>query len=74
MRPGNIQSGAGQLKDATEKLSLAWQSVREVWKDKQAAEIEEEVIVPLLDEVANLLPAINEISSVMGAAVRSCEE
>lgn len=74
MPAGNLQSPAGQLKDATQKLSLAWQDVRDAWKDAQAVQFEEDVILPLLEEVQGVLPAIDQMSAIMAAARRAVEE
>ena len=74
MRPGNLHSGAGQLKDAAEKLHLAWMTAREAWNDHQAIEFEEEVLTPLFDAVRGVMPAIDQMSVTMNTATRSCEE
>lgn len=71
---GNLQSGAGQLKDATQKLALAWETVREAWADQKAEQFEEEVIEPLLNEVATVMPAIDQMSTTMLSAKRALEE
>ena len=74
MRTGNLSAGAGQLKDASEKLSLAWQTARESWTDQQALELEETVLMPLFEAVLNVMPAIDQMQSAMYTAVRACEE
>lgn len=71
---GNLSSGAGQLKDATQKLALAWEAVREAWADQKAEQFEEEVIEPLLNEVATVMPAIDQMSNTMRSAKRALEE
>lgn len=71
---GNLQSGAGQLKDATQKLILAWQTVRESWDDQQAVRFEEEHITPLLDEISAVMPAIDQMSTTLFAARRALDE
>ena len=74
MLVGNLQSGAGQLKDATQKLSLAWQTVRESWVDQKAIQLEEEIIVPLLEEISAVMPVIDQMSATLHAAKRALEE
>lgn len=74
MPVGNLQSGAGQLKDATQKLSLAWQTVREAWRDQQAQRFEEKYVVPMLEELAAVMPAIDQMSATLMAAKRALEE
>lgn len=74
MPVGNLQSGAGQLKDATQKLSLAWQTVRDSWADQQAIHFEEETIIPLMEELAAVMPVIDQMSATMLAANRALDE
>lgn len=71
---GNLQSGAGQLLDATQKLNIAWQTVRETWSDQRAEHFKETVIAPLLEEVAAVMPAVDQMSSTLLAAKRALEE
>ena len=71
---GNLSSGAGQLKDVTQKLALAWEVVREAWADQKAEQFEEDVIEPLLNEVATVMPAIDQMSNTMRSAKRALEE
>ncbi len=71
---GNLQSGAGQLKDATQKLSLAWQTVHESWVDQKATQFEEEAIIPLMEELAAVMPVIDQMSATLLAANRALNE
>lgn len=71
---GNLQSGAGQLKDATQKLSLAWQAVRESWVDQKATQLEEEKIIPLLEELAAVMPVVDQMSATLLSAKRALDE
>ncbi len=74
MPVGNLQSGAGQLKDATQKLSLAWQAVQEAWVDQKATQFEEENIIPLLEEMAAVMPVIDQMSATLLSAKRALDE
>lgn len=71
---GNLQSASGQLKDATKKLVLAWDTVRESWADQRAAEFEEDVIQALLEEVTKVMPAIDQMSATLQASKRALDE
>ncbi|QDT34067.1 hypothetical protein [Thalassoglobus polymorphus] len=71
---GNLQSGAGQLKDATQKLTLAWDAVSESWVDIKAKQFEEKTLVPVLEEVAAVMPAINQMSAMLMSAKRALDE
>ena len=74
MRVGNLQSGAGQLQDALEKLLIAWEQTREVWDDARAKQFEETYLRPISEEVSMAVPAVGHMSQTMGTAVRECEE
>jgi len=74
MRIGNLHSGTGQLQEAIEKLTFAWEQTKESWRDQRAASFEKEVMAPLTEEIGLALPAISRASQAMGAAVRECEE
>lgn len=71
---GNLQSGAGQLKDAAQKLTLAWEHVRESWNDPKAKQFEEDVIAPLLNEISYVMPAIDQMSTTLVSAKRALDE
>ncbi|WP_417850389.1 hypothetical protein [Thalassoglobus sp.] len=71
---GNLQSGAGQLKDATQKLTLAWHAVSESWVDIKAKQFEEKTLAPVLEEVAAVMPAINQMSAMLMSAKRALDE
>lgn len=74
MRTGNLSAGAGQLKDATEKLTIAWQTARMAWNDQQAVDLEENCLIPLFDAVGNVMPAIDQMNAAMSTAARACQE
>jgi len=74
MPVGNLQSGAGQLKDATQKLSLAWQSVCDAWIDQKATQFEEETLVPLMEEITAVMPVIDQMSATLLGAKRALDE
>lgn len=74
MPVGNLQSAAGQLKEATENLMVAWERVREAWVDENSREFGEDYIQPVFEAVNAAMPAINQMSTLLQTARRSLEE
>ncbi len=71
---GNLQAGAGRLKEAWEKLTLRWADVREHWDDANAKRFEEQELQHLADELQRALPIISHMSQVIAAAERDLSD
>lgn len=74
MNQGSLIDGAGQLKMAADKLEEAWAAAKENWNDVVSRTMEEEQLLPLLDQLRATLDAITRTSVVLTAACRECED
>ena len=74
MFPGALQSASGRIQEATEELNLVWINVREHWQDQSAARFEEERLRKVFAEVQAAIPAITQMSQILGQAMRECSE
>jgi hypothetical protein len=74
MFPGAIQSASGRIQEAADALRLVWVNVREHWQDQNAARFEEEALHRVFAEIQGAIPAITQISQVLGQALRECNE
>lgn len=72
MRQADFVSPAARLEDAITRLEHAWQSTKEHWADPVSQTVEEDYLVPLHNQVALMLDAVNKVSGVMGRAEREC--
>ena len=72
MRIADLTSGVCQLRDATESLQRAWSETRELWRDQNSRNLEENHLRPLASEVAAAFPIIHELAGVLAQAEREC--
>ncbi|MCA8996990.1 MAG: hypothetical protein KDA80_08390 [Planctomycetaceae bacterium] len=74
MRVGNFHSASGAIQDAFEELKVAWEATREYWDDANADAFEENYLKLFSEELAQVIPAIGQISQSFGMAQRELEE
>jgi hypothetical protein len=72
MRIADLSTGAGQLRDAMDKLQLAWTNTQDSWNDNRSRELSENHLQPLAIEVAGVQPAIQNLASILAQAERDC--
>lgn len=72
MRIADLTTGTGQLRDAMDKVQIAWSETKEHWKDASAKNLEEQHLTPLAVEVAAAYPVIMNLASVFAQAEREC--
>ena len=73
MKIGDLSSGVGQLREATEKLQHAWFRTQEHWKDASSRNLEENHLQPLAGELASAMAAIQHLGDVLSHMRRDCE-
>lgn len=73
MRIVNLDTGRDQLRDAGETLERAWADTREVWKDANSRNIEENHLSLLHVELVKMLSAIQQLDDFLKQANRDCE-
>lgn len=73
MRIADLNSGAAKLIDAADTLTARWQDAKEFWRDENAANVEENHLRPLVEEVTAALAAIHRLAEVLDRAQRECE-
>lgn len=73
MKIGDLSSGIGQLREATETLQRGWGLTQEQWKDAASRNFEENHLKPLGGEIASAMAAIQHLADVLAKARRDCE-
>jgi len=68
------QGASGQLNDAQKSLEQLWMQTRQDWNDPVSREIEEQFVVPLLNDLRHALSATSQLNEVMAKVRRDCEE
>jgi hypothetical protein len=74
MFPGALQAASGRFQEAADELQLVWINVREHWQDQNAARFDEQYLRKVFAEVQAAIPAITQMSQVLGQAMRECNE
>ena len=74
MKHGGLTDGAGQLKMAADQLNEAWEAARVDWNDVVSRSLEEEQLLPLLDQLRATLDAISRTSQLLTTACRECDD
>jgi hypothetical protein len=72
MKIADLNTGAGQLRDAIENLRQAWGQAREFWNDANSQNFEEQHLRPLAADLAAAFPAIDQLASILNQAGREC--
>ena len=74
MALGNLIDGAGQIKTALDKLEETWSVAKSSWNDSVSQNLEDEHLIPLMDQVRSALDAISRLNAVLVTACRECED
>jgi hypothetical protein len=72
MKIADLNTGAGQLRDAFETLRQAWSDTRTYWNDANSLNFEERHLRPLASDLASAFPAIDQLASILNQAGREC--
>ncbi len=72
MRIADLNTGAGQLRDAIETLRHSWSETREHWHDDNSRHFEENHLRPLASDLASAFPAIDQLAAILAQAERDC--
>jgi hypothetical protein len=72
MKIADLNTGAGQLRDAIESLRQAWSDVAAHWNDANSRNFEEHHLRPLASDLASAFPAIDQLASILNQAGREC--
>jgi len=73
MRIAELNSGAAKLLDAADRLASNWNDAKEFWRDGNAANLEENHLRPVGEEIKAALGAIHRLAEVLDRAQRECE-
>ncbi|MFN5529662.1 MAG: hypothetical protein ACK5F7_03720 [Planctomycetaceae bacterium] len=73
MRPLDAPTSVGPLRDALDKLHVAWGETRESWRDENARAFERDFLQPLAIEIGQTATAIQRLSDLFRAVRRDCE-
>jgi hypothetical protein len=68
----NLTSTAVDLANALKAVNLAWEEVREGWKDAVSRDFEAHQLTPLRDQTQAVLQAMDRLSPVLAKALRDC--
>ena len=68
----NITGAAVDLGQELHTVCLAWEEVREAWRDAVAREFEEERWAPLENQTRAVLQAMDRLGPVLAKAMRDC--
>ena len=68
----SLPTGAGNLEEARKVLLARWREVRTGWNDDVARRFEEEVIEPLVKDLARGSEAMTAAASEVSAAKNDC--
>lgn len=74
MFPGALQAASGRIQEAAEELQNVWVNSREHWQDRNASRFEEDYLRQLFAQVQASIPAITQMSQVLGQGFRECNE
>jgi len=72
MKIADLNTGAGQLRDAIDVLQRAWSDARQQWNDANARNIGDNHLQPLCRELAPAFPAIEQLAAILDQAGREC--
>ena len=64
----------GDSRKRLESLQVAWGHTSDHWRDRNAHQVEEEMLRPIGEEVTKALPAISHMAQLFSQAVRELEE
>lgn len=73
MRIASLDAGRDQLREAGEVLERVWDETREVWRDANSRNIEENHLAPLHNELVKMLSAIQQLDDILKHSTRECE-
>lgn len=71
---GNLQAGAGRLREAWDDLARRWADTRESWQDANARRFEDQELRLIATELERVLPVISHLSQVIAAAERELND
>lgn len=74
MALGNLIDGAGQIKTAADRLEETWSTAKSSWNDAISENLQENHLVPLMQQVRTALDAIARLNGVLITACRECED
>jgi hypothetical protein len=73
MRHWDLDTGAAQLRGATEDLQIAWQQVGEHWHDSVSQQYGETHLEPIGPAMKKSLEAITQMHQLLNQIYRDCE-
>jgi hypothetical protein len=68
----SLTSAAVDLHRALEPASVAWEEVKETWKDPVSRDFEANLWQPLEGRVLTVLSAMDRLAPVLARALRDC--
>ena len=74
MSGSSLMDGLSQLRNAVENLHLAWEQSQDGWDDVVRARVAEEHMEPLRAQLDATFVAIQQLSEVLNAARRHCQD
>ena len=74
MRIADFTTPAANLREAFDKLEIAWQDAQEDWDDPGSRNIEENHLAKMRLQIRTTLDAIHRIADILDQAQRDCEE
>lgn len=72
MRICDMSTGTTRLTKAAKHLRDHWEATRPAWSDRNAAEFEHDVLVPLSPQITLTLAAIHRMAHLLEEAERDC--
>jgi hypothetical protein len=73
MRPFDLSTSAAHIRDAFDKLLIAWEEANAEWHDEVSRKFCELHLEPLGPELKLSVDAIGRMSQVVGGMHRDCE-
>lgn len=73
MRIADLNTGSARLRDALDVLAAKWVDTKDLWKDANSRNVEENHLKPIADETLTTLGAIQHLGDVLMQAQRDCE-
>lgn len=69
----STKGSASNLQEAMKNLAVAWQQVKEEWRDAKSMEFEEKYIESLPRDVSQAIEAMAEVDTLLRKVRRDCE-
>ena len=69
----STKGSASNLQEAMKNFSIAWQQVKEEWRDAKSMEFEEKYIESLPRDVSQAIEAMEEVDTLLKKVRRDCE-